>query len=336
MRDTLALLARTCLPFLLRIPNNYDFFSTLIEVFWYDIFRSESQSFGVKKNNLKMFHVYRKRSKNKILIYEMKLHSFWEKFQSCTNKKPLTANLLLFSIHKLLRFCQRISSLGFLPLYASYIIQCFFMFRILFFYKRLLSRPSRVSHCRTGCVVFFSSLTNLIIFAWLLIYSFSFVFSVHFFFRGGCYNILSRSLSFCYAFFSFIFAFPFTISWETFFGWEKKYDFNFSTTRVSSSFSHFSLNFLFINYNFKIRWCWWSPFHHQRRRGKNSNLKLLGENQLYEPPWRANKKKLRLSNMRRNCYLFFMMKHHLKLYYNEIIIFAVEMIFVFFRLLARW
>ena len=173
-----------------------------------------------RKNNWKMFHVYRKRSIN--LIYEIKLHSFREKFQSCTNKKPLTANLLLFSIHKLLRFCQRISSLGFLPLYASYIIQCFFMFRILFFYKRLLSRPSRVSHFRTGCVVFFSSLTNLIIFAWLLIYSFSFIFSVHFFFEEDATTSYLDLCRFAMLFLLHLRLFSFAIGWETFFGWERK------------------------------------------------------------------------------------------------------------------
>lgn len=212
MRDTFALLVLAC-----AYPTIMWFFSTLIEVFWYDIFRSLSGSFscnekkGIFWDSCELFYVYRKRNDLWFTELNTKLHGFWNEYQSCTNKKPLTTNLLRSSIHKLCRvFRQRFSSPSILPLYASYIIQCFFMFRILFFYKRLLSRPiARISLSDGAALFFFSSLTNLIIFAWLLIYSFSssFLLLVSFLLSGRNLVLISIFVVLLCFFFSFIFAF---------------------------------------------------------------------------------------------------------------------------------
>lgn len=111
-------------------------------------------------------------------------HSFFrEKFQSCTNKKAINSKIF-FSL-PFINFSSKFPSLFFLPLYASYIIQCFFMpFRISFSYKKIVINAYLI--VGRVCVVFVvSSLTNLIIFAWLLIYSFLVrLLSFSFFFFG--------------------------------------------------------------------------------------------------------------------------------------------------------
>jgi hypothetical protein len=128
---------------------------------------------------------------------------FAEKFQSCTNKNTINSEYsFLSSIHKLRCFARKShpsSSSHFMLLTLFNASLCF---RFLFFYKRFLSRPLRVSYCWPSYVVFFSSLTNLIIFACLLIYSFSFIFSA--LFPASSYLDLCRLLCFSFIFFAIL------------------------------------------------------------------------------------------------------------------------------------
>lgn len=168
-------------------------------------------------------------------------------------------------------------------------------FRIYSPLGRLLS-DNRVSHCWTGLFSFPPfRITNLIIFAWLLIYSFARFFLVASFIFGEGWNkiLLSWSLSFSLPRF---FRLP---SART----RRRETFSCKIMILiffSLLFSFLSLNSCLSNYNFKIlyRWCRWSLFIMKRANNslsshpkRQTQLESCGFRSVF-PIWE-------------NCYLFF-------------------------------